>query len=44
VTDEVKNQDQAVDYKKTLNLPQTAFPMLANVAVREPLMLGGGEA
>lgn len=24
------------DYKKTLNLPQTAFPMKANLAQREP--------
>ena len=27
------------DYKKTLNLPQTAFPMKANLAQREPQML-----
>jgi len=24
------------DYKKTLNLPQTDFPMKANIANREP--------
>jgi len=24
------------DYKNTLNLPQTDFPMKANLAVREP--------
>lgn len=27
------------DYKKTLNLPQTDFPMKANLAEREPLIL-----
>lgn len=27
------------DYKKTLNLPRTSFPMKANLAVREPEML-----
>ncbi len=27
------------DYKKSLNLPQTAFPMKANLAQREPKML-----
>lgn len=27
------------DYKKTLNLPQTSFPMKANLAMREPEML-----
>ena len=27
------------DYKSTLNLPQTAFPMKGNLANREPLML-----
>ena len=27
------------DYKNTLNLPQTDFPMRANLAVREPAML-----
>ncbi len=27
------------DYKKTLNLPKTAFPMRANLAQREPQML-----
>ena len=27
------------DYKKTLNLPKTSFPMKANLAVREPEML-----
>jgi isoleucyl-tRNA synthetase len=34
----------AVDYKKTLNLPQTAFPMQANLAQREPQMLARWEA
>ncbi|MGH6830326.1 MAG: class I tRNA ligase family protein, partial [Methylocella sp.] len=27
------------DYKKTLNLPRTEFPMRANLAEREPAML-----
>ncbi|MGP0045795.1 MAG: class I tRNA ligase family protein, partial [Syntrophobacteraceae bacterium] len=28
-----------MDYKETLNLPQTDFPMKANLAVREPELL-----
>ncbi len=28
-----------MDYKDTLNLPQTDFPMKANLAVREPELL-----
>lgn len=32
------------DYKKTLNLPRTSFPMKANLAVREPEMLRHWEA
>ncbi|MFT4300830.1 MAG: isoleucine--tRNA ligase [Desulfovibrio sp.] len=32
------------DYKKTLNLPQTAFPMKANLAQREPETLKKWEA
>ena len=28
-----------MDYKQTLNLPQTDFPMKANLAQREPEML-----
>ena len=28
------------DYKDTLNLPATAFPMKANLAQREPEILG----
>ncbi|MDB5986655.1 MAG: isoleucine-tRNA ligase [Nevskia sp.] len=32
------------DYKKTLNLPQTDFPMQANLAQREPQMLARWEA
>ena len=32
-----------MDYKKTLNLPQTGFPMKANLAVREPEQLGKWE-
>ncbi|HZP13688.1 MAG TPA: isoleucine--tRNA ligase [Nevskiaceae bacterium] len=31
------------DYKKTLNLPETAFPMQANLAKREPEMLARWE-
>jgi isoleucyl-tRNA synthetase len=44
VTEEVNEKDQAVDYKKTLNLPQTRFPMQANLAQREPQMLARWEA
>lgn len=29
-----------MDYKKTLNLPQTSFPMKANLSKREPEILG----
>ena len=36
--------DEANTYKKTLNLPQTDFPMQANLAQREPLMLARWEA
>ena len=32
------------DYKQTLNLPQTEFPMQANLAAREPKMLERWEA
>ncbi len=32
------------DYKDTLNLPQTAFPMRANLAQREPQMLADWQA
>ena len=28
-----------MDYKQTINLPKTAFPMKANLANREPGML-----
>ena len=28
-----------MDYKDTINLPSTAFPMKANLANREPLLL-----
>lgn len=31
--------DEKLDYKDTLNLPQTGFPMKANLAQREPAML-----
>ncbi|MDB5977785.1 MAG: isoleucine-tRNA ligase, partial [Nevskia sp.] len=44
VNDEAKTKDEAVDYKKTLNLPQTAFPMQANLAQREPQMLARWES
>ena len=33
-----------MDYKETLNLPQTGFPMRANLAQREPEMLARWEA
>ncbi len=33
-----------MDYKKTLNLPQTSFPMKANLAQREPEMVKKWEA
>jgi len=32
-----------LDYKKTLNLPHTDFPMRANLAQREPEMLRAWE-
>ena len=32
-----------MDYKETLNLPQTEFPMRANLAQREPAMLARWE-
>ena len=31
------------DYKATLNLPETAFPMRANLPVREPQILAEWE-
>ena len=34
-----KKSENSVDYKKTLNLPKTDFPMRGNLANREPLML-----
>jgi isoleucyl-tRNA synthetase len=33
----------AMDYKDTINLPQTAFPMRANLAKREPAMIESWE-
>jgi len=33
-----------MDYKKTLNLPETGFPMRANLAQREPETLARWEA
>jgi isoleucyl-tRNA synthetase len=44
VNEQTKTQDPAADYKKTLNLPQTAFPMQANLAQREPQMLARWES
>jgi len=32
------------DYKKTLNLPQTSFPMRANLSQNEPKMLAFWES
>jgi len=32
-------RDLTMDYKATLNLPKTAFPMKANLQEREPTML-----
>ena len=32
------------DYKKTLNLPQTAFPMKANLPATEPAMIARWES
>lgn len=34
-----KKTENSVDYKKTLNLPKTDFPMRGNLANREPQML-----
>ena len=33
-----------INYKDTLNLPQTAFPMKASLPQREPVMLARWEA
>ena len=33
-----------MDYRHTLNLPKTDFPMKANLAKREPEMLAAWEA
>jgi len=33
---EIPNLEESMDYKKTLNLPVTVFPMKANLAKREP--------
>jgi isoleucyl-tRNA synthetase len=35
--------EKIMDYKKTLNLPQTRFPMKANLANREPIQLKAWE-
>ena len=42
VTD--KTESSTRDYKQTLNLPQTEFPMQASLATREPQMLAAWEA
>ena len=34
-----KPNENTVDYKATINLPRTGFPMKANLANREPGML-----
>jgi hypothetical protein len=34
-----KNLEDSMDYKKTLSLPATRFPMKANLAKREPQQL-----
>jgi len=34
-----KDSSNSIDYKKTLNLPKTSFPMKGNLANREPAML-----
>ncbi len=39
MNDTVKDAAAGPDYKQTLNLPQTDFPMQAGLAVREPKML-----
>ena len=33
------SNSNSMDYKKTLNLPNTSFPMKGNLANREPAML-----
>jgi len=37
--DSNNNSNDLIDYKKTLNLPNTSFPMKGNLANREPAML-----
>lgn len=41
--DILKIQETSMDYKDTLNLPQTGFSMKANLAKKEPEMLGWWE-
>ncbi len=43
MNDTVKDAAAPADYKQTLNLPQTEFPMQAGLAVREPKMLEAWE-
>jgi isoleucyl-tRNA synthetase len=37
-------KEKGMDYRQTLNLPQTDFPMKANLAKREPELLKEWEA
>jgi len=39
VSDDNSSNNNSIDYKKTLNLPNTSFPMKGNLANREPAML-----
>jgi isoleucyl-tRNA synthetase len=39
----ISNREDSMDYKKTLNLPKTDFPMKANLAAREPQQLENWE-
>jgi isoleucyl-tRNA synthetase len=40
----LEEEGKAMDYRQTLNLPKTDFPMKANLAKREPEMLKAWEA
>ena len=40
----MEDKEKAQDYKATLNLPQTRFPMKANLSQREPQILAKWEA
>jgi isoleucyl-tRNA synthetase len=43
VESSVPEREHAMDYKKTLNLPRTSFPMKANLPRREPEILAAWE-